>query len=238
MTCVVISQPMFFPWVGLFEQIRLADVYVHYDDVQFSKGSFTNRVQIKTARGSKWLTLPVRIHLGQSIREVELAAEEDWRKSHLSFLAQSFEGAPYAREALDLVERVYGRGQERLCDVVIASMEVVLEYFDLAPRTRFLRSSEMGIPGKSWERVLDVVRQVQGDRYVTGQGALDYLDHEAFERAGVAVEYLNYEKRPYPQLHGEFTPFVSILDLIANAGRDGRRVISSGTKPWRDVVRG
>ena len=50
MTTVVISQPMFFPWVGMFEQIALADVYVHYDDVQFSKGSFTNRVQLKTAR--------------------------------------------------------------------------------------------------------------------------------------------------------------------------------------------
>ena len=49
MTVVVISQPMLFPWVGMFEQIRLADVYVHYTDVQFSKGSFVNRVQIKTA---------------------------------------------------------------------------------------------------------------------------------------------------------------------------------------------
>ena len=50
MTTVVISQPMLFPWVGMFEQVALADVFVHYDDVQFSKGSFTNRVQLKTAR--------------------------------------------------------------------------------------------------------------------------------------------------------------------------------------------
>ncbi len=57
---VVISQPMLFPWAGMFEQIRLADVYVHYPDVQFSKGSFTNRVQVKTAGGSRWLTLPLR----------------------------------------------------------------------------------------------------------------------------------------------------------------------------------
>ena len=57
---VVISQPMFFPWVGFLEQMRLADVYVHYDDVQFSKGSFTNRVQIKTPEGFIWLTAPLR----------------------------------------------------------------------------------------------------------------------------------------------------------------------------------
>ena len=59
MTTVVVSQPMLFPWVGLFEQIRLADVFVHYDDVAFSKGSFFNRVQIKTLEvGSKWFNGP------------------------------------------------------------------------------------------------------------------------------------------------------------------------------------
>jgi hypothetical protein len=229
---------MFFPWVGLFEQIRLADVYVHYDDVQFSKGSFTNRVQIKTTRGSKWLTVPVRVHLGDSIREVQLADEDDWRQGHLSFLTQAFEAAPYAREALDLVAQVYGQGHTMLCDLVIASMDAVLHYFELAPVTSFLRSSDLAIGGSSWQRVLDIVKHVQGDLYVTGHGARDYLDHEAFDRAGVGVEYVDYEKRPYPQLHGEFTPFVSILDLIANSGRDGRKVIASGTKPWRDVLRG
>ena len=71
---IVISQPMFFPWVGLFEQIRLADIYVHYDDVQFSKGSFVNRVQIKTNKGTQWLTVPLQnLTLGQEIREVQLS---------------------------------------------------------------------------------------------------------------------------------------------------------------------
>ena len=71
MTTVVVSQPMLFPWVGLFEQIRLADVFVYYDDVAFSKGSFFNRVQIKTSRGSKWLTVPLEhFELGTAINAV------------------------------------------------------------------------------------------------------------------------------------------------------------------------
>ena len=46
---IVISQPMLFPWIGIFEQIKLSDVYVHYDDAQLPQGrSFINRVQIKT----------------------------------------------------------------------------------------------------------------------------------------------------------------------------------------------
>src|SRR5882672_1775792 len=102
MTTVVISQPMFFPWVGMLEQLQAADVYVHYDDVQFSKGSFTNRVQVKTATGVKWLTVPLEdVHLGQLIKDVRVDSRRDWRKSHLSLLDQAY---PQAKE---IVERVY-----------------------------------------------------------------------------------------------------------------------------------
>ena len=55
MKTVVISQPMYFPWIGIFEQIRLADVFVFYDDVQFTRG-FINRVQYKTPQGTGWIT--------------------------------------------------------------------------------------------------------------------------------------------------------------------------------------
>ncbi len=59
MKTVVVLQPQFFPWRGVFEQIRLADEFVHLDDAQFQKGGFTNRVQIKTPHGPQWLTVPV-----------------------------------------------------------------------------------------------------------------------------------------------------------------------------------
>jgi hypothetical protein len=234
---VVISQPMFFPWVGLFEQVRLADAYVHYDDVQFSKGSFVNRVQIKTPRGSEWLTVPLaNLHLGQEIRSVELR-DDDWRERHVAFLERSFEGAPFASEAIGLVRQVYEQHHTLLGELSIVSMETVCGYFGFAPRTGFQRSSALGIGGSSWERVLAVVKHLGGDVYVTGHGAKQYLGHEAFEAAGVRVEYMDYQRRPYAQLHGEFTPYVSILDLIANRGRAGAEVICSGTMPWREFAR-
>ena len=102
---VVISQPMFFPWIGLFEQIRLTDVYVHYGDVQFSKGGFTNRVQIKTARGIKWMTVPLRhFSLGQSIDDVYIDSSTNWRDRHLDILRQTHANATYCNQMLVLFE--------------------------------------------------------------------------------------------------------------------------------------
>src|SRR5207237_6590866 len=105
MSTIVISQPMLFPWVGMLEQLKAADTYVHYDDVQFSKGSFTNRVQVKTAAGVKWLTVPLEdAHLGTLIKDVRVASGRDWRRSQLDLLKQAYRGAA---EMLELVERVY-----------------------------------------------------------------------------------------------------------------------------------
>ena len=81
-----------------------------------------------------------------------------------------------------------------------------------------------------------MVSALGGGRYVTGWGARSYLDHEAFEAAGIAVEYMEYRKLPYPQLHGDFMPYVSSLDLVANLGVEGAACIQSETVSWRDFV--
>ncbi len=236
MSTVVISQPMFFPWVGMLEQLRAADVFVHYDDVQFSKGSFTNRVQVKTASGIKWLTIPLEnARLGMLIKDVRVDSRRDWRRSHVDLLKQAYRQAPFADAMLEVVSRTYAQQTPWLCELAMSSMVALADAFQVRPRLE-LTSSELGIAGESWPRVLAVVRSLRGERYVSGNGGRAYIDHEAFERSGVRVEYMSYEKRPYAQLHGEFTPFVSALDLLANVGPQGREVFVSKTVSWKENV--
>lgn len=234
---VVISQPMFFPWIGMFEQIRLADVYVHYADVQFSKGSFVNRVQVKTSSGIKWLTVPLKgLSLGQHIDKVEVNDSTDWRGSHIRLLTQAYAEAPFCDEMLAIVRQTYAAKARTIDELAIGSLDAVLGYFDLARDTQFMDSRSMNVGGSSSQRVLDIVRAAGGNIYITGHGAKNYLDHELFEQNGIRVEYMDYQKTAYPQLHGEFTPYVSILDLIANIGKAGKIYIHSGTHYWRNCT--
>lgn len=234
---VVISQSMLFPWVGLLEQVRLADTFVHYDDVQFSKGSFVNRVQIKTPQGMRWMTVPLEnLRLGQRIDEVRFTPVEKWRGKHLDLLKHSFESAPYAADALSLAEEVYAGDYPHLGALARASLRALCSYFSLDSTTQFRDIAELNIPGASSDRVLAIVQTLKGSVYITGHGAARYLDHHAFDRAGVRVEYIDYRRLPYLQSHGEFTPYVSSLDLVAHCGRDGARYICSETVFWRDFT--
>lgn len=235
---VVISQPMFFPWVGMFEQIRLAEVYVHYSDVQFSKGSFVNRVQLKTPGGRRWLTVPLqKFSLGQRIDEVQVA-QTDWRRKHLEMLKHSYRQAPYLDDMLTLVEQVYASSYVTIDELSRASLDAVCDYYQLALGCRFLNVRDLAIGGSGSRRVLDIVQALGGTVYITGHGAKNYLEHDLFDAAGIRVEYMNYRCKPYPQLHGPFTPYVSILDLIANMGPAGSTCICSDTIYWKEFLHG
>ncbi len=235
---VVISQPMLFPWVGMLEQVRLADAYVHYSDVQFSKGSFVNRVQVKTAQGIKWMTVPVAIRLGQRIDETRIDASRDWKRSHLSMLADAYGTCPHFEDMMTLVRSVYDTEHAHIGSLSEASLMAVCGYFGLDRGRTFVHSDALGVDGASSRRVLDIVLAVGGYRYITGHGARNYLDHSLFEEDGVRVEYMDYQRLPYAQQHGPFTPYVSVLDLIANCGSEGGRLICSGSVYWKEFIDG
>lgn len=231
---VVISQSMYFPWVGLLEQIRLADVFVHYDDVQYTR-AFYNRVQVKTSAGVQWMTVPLKEqHRGQLIDEVRVDESRDWRTEHRALLKRAYIGAPFFDDMLKVVDRAFQPSAVSLADVSRNSMLALAEYFGLD--AHFMNSRELEIGGHSSQRLHDLTQRLGGSVYVTGHGAKNYLDHELFERSGIAVEYMNYQCVPYAQLHGAFTPYVSGLDLVANCGRAGAEVIVSQSTHWRGFV--
>ncbi len=236
MTTVVISQPMLFPWVGMFEQVQLADVYVHYDDVQFARG-FINRVQVKTSRGPTWMTVPLQRH-SQSVLIKDLAAsdETDWRAAHGNLLSESYHDAPHVAEMLHLVAETYGDRQVPLVAVLEKGLASLSPKLGIDGPSRVERSSDLDVVGRGSQRILAIVLAVGGDVYLTGHGGHNYLDHEEFEAAGVEVRYMDYALTPYSQLHGPFTPFVSALDLIANTGSDAPMYVRPRTVPWRDFA--
>jgi hypothetical protein len=94
----------------------------------------------------------------------------------------------------------------------------------------------MRIGATSWERVPAIATARGGDRYVTAHGALNYLNHEEFERQGVAVEYVHYSKTVYTQRNGSFTPYASILDPLATLGSRTCEIIRPKTMGWRKFM--
>ena len=236
---VVVLQPMYLPWPGLFEQIRQCDVFVHFDDVQLPQGRhFTNRVQIKTPQGQRWLTVPL-VHSSRHgmIKDVLIDEHLCWRKKHLEAFHHFLSKAPSYSDANMLLEQIYSYKTDKLSLFNINAIEIIASY--LGFNRTFLKSSELQeVTGISSLRLLNIVRKVGGKIYITGHGAKNYLDYDLFEQAGIEVRYMDYKILPYPQFYGDFTPYVSIFDLIAHTGPDSVNFFNSKTINWRDFIYG
>src|SRR6202040_3775048 len=91
-----IHQPAYLPWLGYFDRIARSDKFVYLDNVQFERNSFINRNRIKTPHGPIWLTIPVRLkeHFNRTIADIEIDAQQDWKRKHLRSIEQNYRRAP------------------------------------------------------------------------------------------------------------------------------------------------
>jgi hypothetical protein len=228
MSTAVVLQPGYLPWLGFFDQLQRADIFVYYDDVQYDKHGWRNRNRIKTQSGPLWLTVPVR-HGGigfPRILDVEIDARRPWARKHLSSIRQAYARAPYLGRYLPALEELLQRRWERLVDLDIACAALMAEWFGL--RRRVERSSALKVGGDRSERLVNICRNLGASKYVSGAAAQSYLDVPLFERHGIRVEWQQYVHPIYPQLHDEFVPYLSALDLLLNCGNDAPLIAFGG----------
>ena len=223
---ISIIQSCYIPWKGFFDLIGRCDEYVVYDSAQFVKGHWHNRNRIKTAAGTKWLTIPVITsnRLGQSIRDVEISRK--WADQHWSTIEQAYRGAAYFAEYRSLVRNWYEQVDKTssLSEVNAIFIAGIASELGLATRI----TSDLAYPhlGSKSEKVLSIVRAAGADRYLSGPSAKVYLDETIFAAAGIGVEWMSYpDYEPYPQLHDAFDHAVSSLDLLFNTGPDARKYL-------------
>ena len=220
---IAILQSCYLPWKGYFDIIGSVDVFVIYDDVQYSKNHWHNRNLVKTASGTTWLTIPVSKadSAFQPIDTVTIPhpfAEKHWRT-----IRQTYARAPFMAEVETLLYPLYERAADMtlLTDVNVLFLKAISAH--LGFDTRFVRSSDLQAGGGQTERLINICRQLGGTRYLSGPAAASYIRQEEFDAAGIALEWMDYSGyRSYRQLYGDFVPAVSIVDLLLNTGPQAR----------------
>lgn len=211
-------QPAYLPWLGYFDKIARADVFVYLDTVQFEKNSFINRNQIKTPQGALWLTIPVKTkgHTSGSLRTTEIDDRQPWRSKHLKSIEMNYRKAPRFDECFPKIEALLTIPESNLAEYCLHQLQFWLN--ELAIDTRVVRSSELPITSLKSDLVLDLCQYFGAQRYLSGTLGCDYLVEANFSKACITIEYQNYITPTYPQLWGAFIQNLSVLDWWINSG--------------------
>ncbi len=223
----VIHQPDFLPHLGFFDRLLRADVFVLLDNAQYvdsTSRSWTHRDKIKTPKGARWISLSVkRAPRDTPICEIELSNDVDWRANNINLLRENYRKSPYFAEIFPEIEKLYALPCVKLSDFNRASIELLNRLFDI--RIEMVTATSLSPKGKSNELLVDILKKVGADRYLSGPGARAYFRPEPFAAAGIEVLWQDFRHPVYSQLHGDFVPYLSSIDLLLNCGIDLSRKI-------------
>jgi WbqC-like protein family len=204
---VAIHQPHYLPWLGYLQRMAEADLFIVLDHVQFERANYQNRTQVRVNGAPHWLTVPVvqRSQKGR-IDEKMIDTRQDWETNHFETLRRA-----YGAAAVAPLRAIYQTPWERLVDLNDAMLQFLRAAFGI--RTPLVNSSELGVESAKSELVLSLCKAVGADALLVGLGgSRQYLDRDAFARAGVELVFQEFQHPVYPQRGS--APFIAGLSAV------------------------
>ena len=218
MKVVAIHQPEYLPWLGFFKKMMNVELFVFLDDVQFRKKGWQNRNRIRINDGTTLLSIPVHTHSYPKINEVTIDNEKNWSIRHKKSILYNYARAPYFDEIKDFIESIFEKKFQYLVDLNTEIIKFIMNELEI--KSKIVFSSELEISKKGSDRVIDICKAVGADHYITGTfWAESNLRVEEFKKSNIDVEFQKFQHPIYKQIHGEFIPEMSIIDLLFNEGR-------------------
>ena len=184
MTTIAVMQPYFIPYAGYFRLFAEADVVCIYDCVQFPRRGWVHRNQLPgVANQARWLTLP----LAKGPMNVRIA--------DLTFADDAMQAMATRCGEFPILRGI----RHPLLDAMLAPSGDVVEYLmqllsiscrEIGLPFNTVRTSTLQIPNDftGQDRVLEICRKFNADKYVNLSGGHRLYDHDSFAREGIELK--------------------------------------------------
>jgi hypothetical protein len=177
---VAIVQSNYIPWKGYFDLINMADEFILYDDVQYTRRDWRNRNMIKSPSGPIWLTIPVEVK-GKYYQKIKdtVISDREWNIRHWKVLVHNYSKAQYFGYYHALFEDLYlGSNDFYLSQINYRFLMVICKLLGIT--TRITWSMDYPLTKGKTERLVDLCKQAGAAEYISGPAAKNYIDEELF----------------------------------------------------------
>ena len=207
------NQPYFLPYIGFWQLVNAADLFLIGDNYNFIERGWIQRNRILINGKPIFLGLEVKhITSFRKINETEFIDFDVAQK--LNTVYRAYRKAPQFDAGYNLVKTILDNPERNVAEFLFQSIKDVCRFLGID--TKFIRSSE--IPGndsyKREYRIYDFCHRLGGDTYLNAVGGQDLYHFDDFEKHGITLKFIHPNIRPYKQFYNEFVPGLSILDVI------------------------
>jgi hypothetical protein len=225
---VSIHQPNFFPWIGYFNKIFRADIFVLLDDVQLPRkgaGSWVNRAKILVKGEEAWITVPIvrKHHSLQLIKDTAIFNATRWRRKIIKTIDFNYRRSQYYNEFRDSLIELINYPSNNISTYNYHNILSISKSLGVDER-KFVLSSNLNVTGKATQLLVNITKAVGGDAYMCGGGADGYQQDDLFEKEGIQLIYQHFDHPEYQQVKAiSFIPGLSIIDALMNSGINGTK---------------
>lgn len=213
---LAIMQPYFLPYIGYFQLINAVDVFVVYDNIQFTKKGWFHRNRILVNGTDKMFSVPLKKdsdYLDVAQRELADSFVSESNKI-IRKIQASYQKAPYYKEVMPLIEECFQLGSGNLFDFIHTSLKLLTRFFQID--TDMIISSAIDIDHtlKSQDKVIAICKNLNADIYINAIGGQNLYVPEVFRNERIELRFIKTKFVEYKQFDNEFVPWLSIIDVL------------------------
>lgn len=208
-----IHQPYFFPYIGYWQLMNIADIYVIADSMQYGKQGYSNRNNILINKNRYLFTLEVfGVHAATHINHVQVGRNSN---QIIKSIFHAYKKAPYFEEIYPMLEEILLNDEKNLAKYVGYSIERVAQYLDIDTNIIYLSDLQQGETSlKGQDRVIDICKRLNADRYINAIGGQELYNKVNFLKEEIKLNFLKIGNIEYKQFNNEFVSNLSIIDVM------------------------
>lgn len=209
---VAIMQPYLFPYIGYFQLIKAVDIFVIYDDVNYINKGYINRNTILLHDKPHKFTLALSgASQNKLINQIQIGSNA---KKILKTIEMSYKRAPFFREIFPTLKNIMLNDEKNLAKFVGNSLQRISNGLDL--KTIFIYSSEIEKDNTlaSPCKIIDICKKLGATTYINAIGGQKFYDKFLFKQKNINLFFLKTLQQQYKQFKSEFTPNLSIIDIL------------------------
>lgn len=211
---VAIMQPYFFPYIGYFQLIAAVDLFVVYDNVQYTKKGWINRNRILVNDHDITFSLPLKkdsdsLDVNERILATSFKAEK-----LLAQISGAYRKAPYFMQTMLLLEPILLYKARNLFDFLHNSLVKTAAHLKISTPIKISSEIPINHALKSQDKVLAICRAVGADSYINTIGGQELYSKSIFSQEEIILQFMQTLPFNYEQFGQHFVPWLSIIDVL------------------------
>ena len=211
---LAVMQPYFMPYIGYFQLIAAADLFIVYDNIKYTKKGWINRNRILRNGTDATISLPLTAD-SDFLNVAERRLAEDFKpRKLLARIEGAYNAAPFFHDTMPLLEGILAFEDTRLFPFVRNSIERTCAHLGVATPIRASSTVDIDHGLRAQDKVLALCAAARADVYINPIGGVELYDKAQFAERGVQLRFLRAKPFEYDQFGAPFLAWLSIIDVM------------------------